>query len=187
MILLLARVLLGATLLVAGPAKLRNPRRFAGTIMELVPRVPSRITVILAWTVPALEILCAIGLLGNLALQAAAVVAGGLLAVFTMIIASALLRGRQVSCACFGGSSATPMSWWSLARNMALLLSATLLAARPSMLDDPVAAAPPFSGEFAASALTVAAGWLVMALLVAAWRIRGGLRRLTPQHGLVNS
>lgn len=40
---------------------------------------------------------------------------------FSALIASLLVRGRRPVCACFGASSAKPISWMTLARNMVFI------------------------------------------------------------------
>jgi hypothetical protein len=44
-----------------------------------------------------------------------------LLAAFTSLIAVHVVRGDDVPCACFGrASSARPVSWWHIVRNVVL-------------------------------------------------------------------
>ena len=48
-------------------------------------------------------------------------VALALLAAFTAVIIGNLRRGNRPPCACFGSRRPTPISWWTVVRNMALM------------------------------------------------------------------
>jgi hypothetical protein len=52
-----------------------------------------------------------------------------LLAAFTAVLIQVLRSGRTVSCSCFGGLADRPISRWTLARNVVLLLLAAVAAA----------------------------------------------------------
>jgi uncharacterized membrane protein YphA (DoxX/SURF4 family) len=101
----LARVALCAVFLCAGFSKLANPAAFAVAIenYRLLPCAPSGwVALYLPW----LETGCALGLfLPRLRLGATALLAA-LCAGFCGFIASALLRGLDLSCGCFGGDAA---------------------------------------------------------------------------------
>ena len=51
-----------------------------------------------------------------------------LLAVFTTAVARLLARGERPVCSCFGATSATPISRWTIVRNTALMVIAALTA-----------------------------------------------------------
>ena len=44
-----------------------------------------------------------------------------LLAAFTSVIIGNLRRGNRPPCACFGSRRPTPISWWTVVRNVALM------------------------------------------------------------------
>ena len=52
----------------------------------------------------------------------------GLIVAFTARLVSHLRAGRKPRCACFGGLTRRALSWWSVARNAALLACGLLAA-----------------------------------------------------------
>jgi putative oxidoreductase len=125
-LLLLARLALGLVFVVAGALKLRDPAAFAQDIAnyQLVPSLAPVLAVVL----PALEVVVGLALLALSSSwrRAAALVAGGLMIVFTVSASTALARGLDVSCGCFGGNSGA-IGWTTLARDVALLAAAALV------------------------------------------------------------
>jgi len=109
----------------AGVVKAIDPVQFASDI-DNYKILPWPVSVALAFYLPWLEILCALGLVfrflyrGGLAILSASIVA------FTLAIVAAKVRGLDITCGCFGHAS----QHWSfpshLATNLAIL--ATLLA-----------------------------------------------------------
>ncbi len=111
----LARVALGVALLVAAVAKIGAGARWLDQATSLGVWRP------IAVGLPWFELVIGAALVGGLAEPWPAVVAVGLLAVFTAWIAVRLVRGEHPPCACFGSFSAAPLSWWHVARNGALV------------------------------------------------------------------
>jgi putative oxidoreductase len=109
----------------AGVVKAIDPVQFASDI-DNYKILPWPVSVALAFYLPWLEILCALGLVfrflyrGGLAILSASIV------VFTFAIVAAKVRGLDITCGCFGHAS----QHWSfpshLATNLAIL--AALLA-----------------------------------------------------------
>jgi uncharacterized membrane protein YphA (DoxX/SURF4 family) len=101
----LARLALAGVFLYAGLSKLLDPAAFAVSIenYRLLPCAPSGwVALYLPW----LETGCAPGLfLPRLRLGATALLAA-LCAGFCVFLTSALLRGLDISCGCFGGDAA---------------------------------------------------------------------------------
>jgi hypothetical protein len=60
--------------------------------------------------------------------RAGALALAGLLAAFTVAVGSAVLRGLDIDCGCFGTGSG-PASWLTVMRNLALLAAAVALLA----------------------------------------------------------
>jgi uncharacterized membrane protein YphA (DoxX/SURF4 family) len=119
----LARIALAAMFLYAGFSKLLDPAAFAVSIenYRLLPCAPSGwVALYLPW----LETGCALGLfLPRLRLGATALLAV-LCAGFCVFLTSALLRGLDISCGCFGGDAAARSDL-----RLPLLRAALLLAA----------------------------------------------------------
>lgn len=110
-----ARVALGLALVVAAVAKLAAGVRWVDQAATLGVRRP--IAVALPW----FELTVGATVAAGLAEPWPAVIAVGLLVVFTAWIAVHLVRGDHPPCACFGALSAAPLSWWHVARNVALI------------------------------------------------------------------
>ena len=122
----LLRLGLGALFIVAGALKLRDPATFAVEITNY--RFLAELAPWLAVTLPTVEIL-----VGGMLLVApikwrasAALAALGLLAMFTVAVTQARIRGINVDCGCFGGASG-PVTGWTVARDVGLMLAAAML------------------------------------------------------------
>lgn len=104
-------------MLVAGSLKLAEPEPFALAISyyHLLAR---QMLQPLAYLLPPLEIFAALALFAPGSRRAAWLLCGALFAVFSLAVGSAVARGLDVSCGCFGGSST--VSWWHLLGNLLL-------------------------------------------------------------------
>ena len=98
---MIARILLSLVFLVAGVLKLRDPLAFADGIAAF-HIFPAWAINPLAMGIPIFEILTGIGILGRRTRRAGAMAACGLSVCFVILFASALARGLDVTCACFG-------------------------------------------------------------------------------------
>jgi len=119
------RVVLGALFLWAAATKLPDLSAFAQDLANyrLLPGV------LVPWAATAvvgIEIVAGLALVTGFAARPAAMIAAGLLGAFIVFLAQALLRGIDLRCGCFGGDE--PASWWTVARDGAMLAAALLLA-----------------------------------------------------------
>ena len=121
-----ARVLLGGLFLWASATKVPDMGAFAESVANY-RIVPAALVSATAAMVVGVEIAASVALLANLWARAAALVLAGLLAVFTVGLASALARGIDLACGCFGGSA--PATWWTVLRDLVLLALALGVAA----------------------------------------------------------
>jgi len=121
-----ARVLLGGLFLWASATKVPDMGAFAESVANY-RIVPAALVSATAAMVVGVEIAASVALLANLWARAAALVLAGLLAVFTVGLASALARGIDLACGCFGGSA--PATWWTVLRDLVLLALALAVAA----------------------------------------------------------
>jgi putative oxidoreductase len=80
---------------------------------------------LLALYVPWLEAACAGGLMFAAWRRGAWLIAWGLSLGFCVFVTSAWLRGLDVTCGCFGGTSARPLEGLTVARTVILLAIAT--------------------------------------------------------------
>jgi uncharacterized membrane protein YphA (DoxX/SURF4 family) len=97
-----ARVLLGATMVYAGFAKLSDPGQ-ALRAVQAYRLLPPAIDDFVAYGLPLLEMAVGVLLLLGLGTKAAAWITGGLMVVFIAGVASAWVRGLSIDCGCFGG------------------------------------------------------------------------------------
>lgn len=107
-----ARVVLGAVFVASGALKVRDPAWPTSARAFGAP----------AWSVPVLPWAeLAVGALVAAQFRFAALGALALLGAFTWLLVVHLARGDDVPCACFGTtSSARPVSWSHVARNVVL-------------------------------------------------------------------
>lgn len=111
---------LAGVLVLAGGLKLVDPARFAAEIAGF-RLVEGGLAGGLAVYLPWLEVAVAVGLVFGQTRGAARVLAGVLLAGFSLVLASAWLRGLDVRCGCFGGADPGALAA-GLGRNAVLLL-----------------------------------------------------------------
>ncbi len=121
---LIFRIGLGILFIAASYYKIVSPGAFAHQIYNykiLPPWTINPLAILLPWV----QLLCGVALLTNTFTKGASVLIVMMLAVFQIALASALLRGLNISCGCFksGGSAAT---WWTFARDTGLLALAIL-------------------------------------------------------------
>jgi uncharacterized membrane protein YphA (DoxX/SURF4 family) len=126
---LVLRIALGLTFVVAGGLKIGHADIFASQIagFELLPQP---LIAPLALLLPFVEVLVGAYLIVGLFTRAAAVAAAILLAVFDGAIALAVVRGLHASCGCFGPSDQTTTSWGEVARDAAIVIVALIIAWR---------------------------------------------------------
>ena len=111
----------------AGVVKAIDPVQFASDI-DNFKLLPWPVSVALAFYLPWLEILCALGLVFRVLYRGALSILSASIVVFTLGIIAAKVRGLDISCGCFGHVS----QHWSfpshLATNLALLIALLVLS-----------------------------------------------------------
>jgi putative oxidoreductase len=127
-LLLAARLILGGVFVLAGALKLRDPVTFTNDIAnyQLWPALAP----LLAAVLPALEVVVGVALLalGARWRRSAALCAAGMMVVFTAAASSALARGLDVSCGCFGSASGSgTIGWLTIARDVGLIAAAAVV------------------------------------------------------------
>jgi uncharacterized membrane protein YphA (DoxX/SURF4 family) len=104
----------------AGAVKAFDPVQFASDI-DNFKLLPWPVSVALAFYLPWLEILCALGLVFRFLYRGALSILTASIVVFTLAITAAKVRGLDITCGCFGHAS----QHWSfpshLATNLAIL------------------------------------------------------------------
>lgn len=121
-ILIVLRLGLSLVFGVAGVAKLLDQRGTREAVTNF--GVPSSWSRLLAFLLPAAEIVIAVGLLLSLSVWASALAAILLLGLFVGAISINLSRGRAPECHCFGQLYSRPLGWPTLARNLGFALCA---------------------------------------------------------------
>jgi uncharacterized membrane protein YphA (DoxX/SURF4 family) len=101
---LVSRLVLGAIIFLAGLAKLGVPATMKQSILAYEISLPPALVDIMATALPILEVGVGIWLLIGLFTRFSAVVSMVLMAIFTIAITQAWLRGLQIDCGCFGGA-----------------------------------------------------------------------------------
>lgn len=115
----LLRWIVGAVFLWAGAAKWGDSTAVVTAVQSLLP-VPFFAGHIVAIVLPPLECLTGLMLLTGIQSRNGSFSAVILSTVFFLVVAQAVIRGIDVSCACFGGGSTAPL-WQALIRNVFLL------------------------------------------------------------------
>ena len=125
---------LGTIFLLSGAAKLANSVEFEQVVLEY-RAVPERMARAVAHLVPPVETVLGLCLLIGVLVRPFALVAAALLMAFTVAIALNLVRGRRISCGCFGTLSSREVSWFAVVRNLCLTgLALVVAVSAPSVL-----------------------------------------------------
>ena len=109
----LSRLVLGGLFLYAGLVKAGDVTTFARDVANY-KILPYSWNYLVAATLPYIEFLAGLLLLANRRVRPAALVTGGLTAVFMLILASVVTRGLDIDCGCFrpGGHTTAAQALW---------------------------------------------------------------------------
>jgi len=123
------RIALGVVVAWAALAKLSDLAAFSQQVhnFRILPIWSENLV---AMTLPWVELVAALSLLLGIRSRSGALVATGLLAVFTVAVALAVARGLDFQCGCFGTADATRVGWGKLLQNAGLLAVGTVAALR---------------------------------------------------------
>jgi len=99
---LVARLVLGCVMLVAGALKVTDPETDAQAV-RAYELLPSSLVQPVGWGLPFLEIAIGLLLIIGFGVRASAAAAGVFMVVFIAAVASAWARGLSIDCGCFGG------------------------------------------------------------------------------------
>lgn len=131
---LLARLILGVVLVVAGGLKVTSPLVSARAVRAF-QILPYDLAGYVGYALPVVEILVGLLLVVGLFTRLSAVVGGLLMLAFIIGISSAWIRGLSIDCGCFGGGGAVaaPQTKYvaDLLRDAGLVACAVWLVARP--------------------------------------------------------
>jgi putative oxidoreductase len=128
-VILLIRWIVGGAFIVAGVLKILDPAQFSTSIANY--RVlPHELNNLVAITLPWVEVIAGLALVGGLWPRSAAFVITGMTAMFAVLIVSALVRGLNITCGCFGTVGGTNVGLQNLAIDSTLLVMAGFLSWR---------------------------------------------------------
>lgn len=136
---LAARLYLGVVFLMACVHKIAHPEVFALDIAAY-DFLPTELVNLLAIILPWVELAAGVMMIFGIRARAAALLMALMLVAFIIPLATALVRGLDLSCGCFapGVGEADPISGWTLVRDgswLALCLYVLLLDRVPLGLD----------------------------------------------------
>ena len=123
----LLRVTVGAAFVLAGVLKIAAPARFAGAVGNY-RLVPHELINLVAIVVPWIEVVAGLCVLAGFWLRSGALIITAMTAVFFFVITSALARGLNIECGCFGTVGGKTIGLQNLAIDLAFFcLSAQLM------------------------------------------------------------
>ncbi len=114
------QVITGLIFLGAGLSKIGDLAAFAQQIhnYRIMPVWSENL---LGMTVPWIEVVAGLALVAGIRARAAAVLATTMLAVFTVAVAAAWMRGLDFECGCFGKASASRIGGRKILENLAMI------------------------------------------------------------------
>jgi uncharacterized membrane protein YphA (DoxX/SURF4 family) len=132
-IVFLARVVLGVLFIVASFDKVSDPAAFAVSI-DSYKLLTHNTSLIVATVLPWMELVSGVLLVLGVWHRGAGLLLFGLLVVFTVAVASALVRGLDISCGCFTQDpNAAKIGWQKIVENLCLIgLSLLVTVSRSS-------------------------------------------------------
>jgi putative oxidoreductase len=123
------RLLVGGAFVVAGALKVADPAKFALDVSHY-RLVPYELINLVAILLPWIEITSGLFVLAGIWLRAAALVITSLTVMFLALIVSALARGLNIECGCFGTVGGKHIGLLNLVIDSALLALSALLVKR---------------------------------------------------------
>jgi uncharacterized membrane protein YphA (DoxX/SURF4 family) len=125
----LARVLLGALLVVAGALKIGHAPDLAGAIAGFRLGLPPGFIAMLAVALPYFEVLLGAYLIVGLFTRMAGIVSAVQFVIYAAAIASAVVRNIPANCGCFGPGDAAVADWPHVAFDLVLAAVGIAIAA----------------------------------------------------------
>lgn len=128
------RAVIGILLVVAGILKAHDGPVVTATFIAGYRILPSLVVAPLALMLPYVEILLGAYLSVGLFLRIVAWLAAAQFIVFSIAVASLVVRGIAADCGCFGSGVPTPPSWWHVMADLALAAACVWVARDGSSL-----------------------------------------------------
>ena len=124
------QVLIGLVFAAAALGKLGDLDSFAKQIHNF-RLVPVAIENLVAIFLPWVELLAALALILGVRARAGALLTAAMMAVFTVAVSQAVLRGLDFECGCFGTADGSRIGVLKLAENLVMLAVAVIASLRP--------------------------------------------------------
>ena len=121
---LIARIILGAIFIAASYDKITNPEQFAIDI-DNYRILPFHLVNFFAVVLPWLEFFCGLVLVAGIYWRTGAAILGILLLLFIVFLISAMIRGLDINCGCFG--TGTSVSMWRILEDVVFLVLAGIV------------------------------------------------------------
>jgi uncharacterized membrane protein YphA (DoxX/SURF4 family) len=118
---LVIRLGLGCLFLWSSLPKIRQPYDFLSSVYNY-ELIGPKLGMLTAMTLPWLELLVGVCLVGGIFVSGALLASMGMAAMFTFVLASVLYRGLEISCGCFSTSDAGIIGYSTLIRACVILL-----------------------------------------------------------------
>ncbi len=130
-LILLVRIFLGGLFVVAGLDKITDSQAFANSVLQYRVIGPT-LAMCIATILPSLELLCGMSLIIGIYPRGSTLLITIMLVGFTILVASALMRGLDISCGCFTQDpNASRIGYQKILENCGLIvLSVWLLFVR---------------------------------------------------------
>jgi putative oxidoreductase len=125
----LCQILIGLLFAWSGLAKLGDIQSFADQVHNF-RIMPVALEHLVAMTLPWIELVASLALVLGIRARPAAVLVTLLLAVFTLGVAQAMVRGLDFECGCFGTADGTTVGFKKLGQNLVMLLVGWLASRR---------------------------------------------------------
>lgn len=124
-------MIIGIVFIYSGLEKIVSTADFAASVQNY-RIVPIELTNLVGIILPWLEFYCGLFLIIGIFKQASAAILSTLLLLFIFILFSALIRGLDIECGCFG--SGANVSWFRIIEDIVLLTMSLHLLFNPSMI-----------------------------------------------------
>jgi len=115
----IARIALGCLFIYSSLPKIRQPYDFLSSVYEY-ELVGPKLGMFVAMTMPWLELFTGVCLVGGIFISGALLTTIAMGATFSYVIVSAIRRGLDISCGCFGGSGTDTINYFTLIRASAI-------------------------------------------------------------------
>lgn len=119
-LLLTFRIVVGLVFIFAGIEKIADPDSFAESI-ENYKILPLAFVNFIAISIPWLELMTGMLLVFGISVKENSIIIGSLLILFVVLVASAVLRGLDIECGCFGTLDGQKVGLRKIAENIILL------------------------------------------------------------------